>query len=108
MKMVDSHIKKEIYKKVSLVVDDYISHQIEIKRLKQYFRNGSNLTTLISDIGKIGIDSFGSQQEYKAYIKVTLYRILSDRDAFERDQRSQSKVVKTFNEFKKYNFDDEN
>jgi len=103
MAQVDRGIKKEIFKKIAKVVDDYIESGVSIKKLSTYFNNLSNFNDLISDANNVGKDSFEDKDEYKTEIKRVLKEVLKDRGAYESDrspvQKSKKKKVVGYNDF---------
>lgn len=95
---IDKDIKKDILNKLNNTIDNYLSMNISIKHLKKYFKSNIAFNSLISDINFIGEEQFDTQVEYKNFIKKLLLDILSDRDAYEKDNKN-FKNVKSFENF---------
>ena len=96
METIEKELKHKIHYKILDIINSMMSKNIDIKNIKNYFKNKNNFNNLLKDIKWIGVEMINNDKS--RYIEISrdiLNDILEDKEALQKD----SKVLK-FKEFK--------
>lgn len=100
-KQIELRAKSEIVNSINNIIDRYIKEGLSIGQIKKYFKNKSNVNSLIYDINEVGKQYFDNKGDYTLFVIGVLNEILFDRKSEIETIKLQkeSKTIARFNEF---------
>jgi hypothetical protein len=100
---MDNKLKTEIIRKIKKLLNEYLSYNVDIKRLRKYFNNKTSFNNLLKDISYYGKKEFDDDLDYRKNIKKILNDIIDDKEATIKDKKTNEGVILKYNDFIKNN-----